>query len=284
MDFQKTPLKMVDTNKNKNQIRTKNMYSELETRITNSNENCYYLNLGYWKNTNQTKVACEQMIDQVIQFAPIQENQTLLDVGYGYGDQDIYLAKKIPHITIHGLNIIDNQVKKAQEKVIENEISDQIFLEKGDATELKYNDNTFDTIIAIESAFQFNTREKFFEEAYRTLKKNGILCLADCLPNAKTKNSDLEIRSERIGIPIKNQYGITTYIEILKKIGFNSIAYIDISENVIPYSATEISNKNGWRTETTVNLPKESNVLDNLIQNFNESTTIEKYYLIKAVK
>lgn len=284
MEFQKTHLNMLDTKKDENQIQTKNMYSRLETRITNSLANCYYLNLGYWKNTNETKVACEQMIDQVIQFAPIQENQTLLDVGYGYGDQDIFIAKKIPHVTIHGLNIIDNQVKKAQEKIIENKLSDRIFLKKGDATSLEYNDNTFNTIIAIESAFQFNTREKFFEEAYRTLKKNGILCLADCLPNAKTKNSDLEIRSERVGIPIKNQYGITTYIEILKKIGFNSIEYIDISENVIPYSATEISNKNGWRTETTVNLPKESNVLDYLIQNFNESTTIEKYYLIKAVK
>lgn len=275
---------MIYPKKDKNQVTTENMYSELETRITNSLSDCYYLNLGFWKNTNQTKVACEQMIDEVIRFAPIQENQTLLDVGYGYGDQDIYLAQKIPGLTIYGVNIIDNQVKKAQQKIMENRLSDRLFLEKGDAVSLEFDDNFFDSIIAVESAFHFNTRKKFLKEAYRTLKKNGVLCLTDCLPNSKTKTSDFKIKSERIGIPIKNQYNITTYLEILKKIGFNSIQYIDISENVIPYSATELANKNGWRTETTVDLPKNNTILKNLIEDFNKSTTIENYYLIRAAK
>ena len=64
MDFQKTHLKMLDTKKEDNQIRTKNMYSELETRITNSLANCYYLNLGYWTNSIsfQNKIIAVQKI------------------------------------------------------------------------------------------------------------------------------------------------------------------------------------------------------------------------------
>lgn len=275
---------MINTKKDKTQDCIQIMYSELDYRINNSASDCNYLNLGYWENTNITKIACEQMIDEVISYANIQENQTVLDVGFGYGDQDIFIATKIPNLTIYGINISDIQVKKAQQQVEEKGLSDQLFLEKGDAISLKYDDNTFDTIIAIESAFHFNSREKFFEEAYRTLKNTGTLCLTDCLPKRKTKSADFQENSERYGIPLENQYDIVEYIKKLKKIGFKSITYLDISEKVIPYSAAEINNKNGWRTESVVNLPKDKNTINDLIDNFNTSTTIESYYLIKAFK
>lgn len=263
---------------------TKNTYARLENRISNSNCDCYYLNLGYWKNTNNTKIACEQMIEEVIKYSNIQNGQMILDAGFGYGDQDIYLSKKFPNLTIHGVNIIENQVQKAQEKVIENGFENQIFLKNGDAVALNFTNNYFDVILAIESAFHFNTREKFFKEAYRTLKKNGVICLTDCLPTDKKENLDFKNRSERFGIPIKNQYDINIYVSILKNIGFHSVQYIDISENVIPYSATEITNRNGWRTEAIVTLPDDKERLNEYIQNFNIATTIEKYYIIKAIK
>jgi microcystin synthetase protein McyJ len=275
---------MTTTKKDKTQDCIQIMYSELDSRINNSTSNCNYLNLGYWEDTNVTKIACEQMIDKVISYAKIKENQTLLDVGFGYGDQDIYIATKIPNLNIYGINISDIQVKKAQQQVEEKGLSNQIFLEKGDAISLSYKDNTFDTILAIESAFHFNTREKFLKEAYRTLKNSGTLCLTDCLSINKNKNPNFKKNSERFGIPIENQYGITEYINKLEKIGFNSITFLDISEHVIPYGAAEINNKNGWRTESVVNLPKDKNTINDLISIFIESTTIESYYIIKAVK
>jgi microcystin synthetase protein McyJ len=275
---------MIDTQKDKTQECIQIMYSELDSRINNGTSNCNYLNLGYWENTNVTKIACEQMIDKVLSYANIEENQTVLDVGFGYGDQDIYIATKIPNLTIYGINISDIQVEKAQQQVREKGLSDQIFLEKGDAISLAYEDHTFDTILAIEAAFHFDTREKFLEEAYRTLKKTGTICLTDCLPTNKNKNPDFQKNSERFGIPMINQYDITEYIKILKKIGFNSITFLDISDKVIPYSAAEISNKRGWRTESVVNLPKDENTINELIAIFNNSTTIESYYIIKAVK
>ena len=39
-----------------------------------------------------------------------------------------------------------------------------------DATELDFRDNSFDSIICVEAAFHFDTREKFVREAYRVLK------------------------------------------------------------------------------------------------------------------
>ncbi len=275
---------MATTKKDKMQDSIQIMYSELDSRINNGTSNCNYLNLGYWKNTNVTQIACEQMIDKVLSYANIEENQTVLDVGFGYGDQDIYIATKIPNLTIYGINISDIQVEKAQQQVEEKGMAGHILLEKGDAISLAFEDSTFDTILAIESAFHFDTREKFLEEAYRTLKKTGTICLTDCLPTIKNKSADFQENSERYGIPLENQYDIVEYIKKLEKIGFQSITYLDISEKVIPYSAAEISNKKGWRTESVVNLPKDKNTLNELIAIFNKSTTIESYYIIKAVK
>lgn len=275
---------MLYTKKDKNKFIVQEMYDGLDSRIKNSTSDCYYLNLGYWKNTNITKQACEQMIDKVIKYANLNDSQILLDVGYGYGDQDIYLATKIPHLSIYGINIIANQVKQAQLKVLKNNLSNRVCLQKGDAISLEFKDNTFDTIIAIESAFHFNTREKFFREAFRTLKKNGTLCLTDCLPSTKITNHDFQTNSERFGIPIENQYNISEYIKKLQKTGFSSITYEEITEKVIPYSAAEVTNKNGWRTESIVNLPEDKDTIDDLINNFNIATTIEHYYIIKAIK
>ncbi len=275
---------MLFTKKNKIQSIVEDMYVELDSRIKNSSSDCYYLNLGYWKDTTNIKVACEQMIDKVISFADIKDNQVILDAGFGYGDQDIYIATKIPKLKIFGINIVDHQVQKAQNQVIQNNFSDRLFLQKGDAVSLNFDDNTFDSVIAIESAFHFNTREKFFREAYRTLKKNGTLCLTDCLPVSGNKNAEFQKNSERFGIPMDNQYELHEYISKLKKIGFKSIIFEDISDNVIPYSAMEICNKKGWRTESTICLPDNKDRLADLIKNFNRGTTIEKYIIIKAVK
>ena len=46
---------MLYTKKDKNKIIVQDMYDGLDRRIKNSISDCYYLNLGYWKNTNNTK-------------------------------------------------------------------------------------------------------------------------------------------------------------------------------------------------------------------------------------
>lgn len=260
------------------------MYSKLDNILNMSGSACTYLNLGYWKNTTNVNKSCEALVDLVIDAAEIQYQKKILDIGYGYGEQDIYIAHKFPKLEIYGINVIENQVKIAQQKVDFASLSNRVFLGEGDAVNLPYQDASFDATLAIESAFHFNTRQNFFTESYRVLKPGGVLCLADCLPlNNFTKSNHFIETSLKMGIPIENQYNIDEYIERLTEVGFEKISYTDLTKFVLPYSAVERSQKNGWRANAEIVIPPNIN-LEETLKQFTEATTIGSYYLITAYK
>ena len=50
-----------------------------------------------------------------------------------------------------------------------------------DATALAFPDNCFDNLICVEAAFHFHTRDAFLREAFRVLKPQGCLVMADAV-------------------------------------------------------------------------------------------------------
>lgn len=260
------------------------VYSRLHEILVRKSSGCYYLNLGYWKDTDSIKKACEQLIDLVVSNAGITNGHSILDVGFGYGDQDIYIARQFPQVAIHGINIIQEQVAYAQETVQKEALSGQIKLEAGDAVNLQFDPESFDAVIAIESAFHFNTREMFFKEAFRVLKNKGVLCLADCLPPEPFDNTPaMQVSARNMAIPESNLYNIDEYVHILGRSGFTNITFTDISEWVLPHSAVEMKD-GGWRNDSELYLPADKAVLDELVTAFINATTIGKYYIIRAEK
>jgi len=117
-------------------------------------------------------------------------------------------------------------------------IDDVVQLQYGNATDLQFENESFDLVVAVESAFHFYTREKFFEETIKVLRPGGRLAMADIIPIVELENMTwynriLELmRLSLWCIPLENSYVEKEYIAKMKKAGFSRVEITDISEHV----------------------------------------------------
>tara|TARA_B110000503_G_C7159137_1_gene418782 strand:+ start:993 stop:1784 length:792 start_codon:yes stop_codon:yes gene_type:complete len=255
------------------------LYLELEERINNSDNKLSYLNLGYWKDTTNVYKACEQLIEKLVLFSGIKNGNSILDVGFGYGEQAVYLAQKLDRINIHGINNVESQFKIAKQKVIRADLESRIRLDLGSACSINETNKKYDVILCIEAAFHFESRENFFRDAFEKLVEGGKVVLADLIFAENSKRSE---RLKIMGVSSCNNYSLEKYLELLQKVGFKNIHFEDISDEVIPFAALESFQPKGWRTTQNILLPKNEQDWNEKTDWYRRTTEIDKYIIVKA--
>lgn len=194
-----------------------------------------YLNLGYWDQADDLDEACEALAELVGDTARLSSTDRILDCGFGFGEQDLYWARQVRPAGIVGLNVTASQVEHARRRVSAAGLGDRVDLRNGSATAMPLEDASFDVVIALESAFHFQTRALFFREAYRVLKPGGRLVTADILPTGQVAGRSSfawRLTASRFAIPEANAYTRDRYRELLQSSGYTAVSVESIREAV----------------------------------------------------
>lgn len=214
------------------------IYDLLSTRA--ATENGLYLNLGYWREARRLDAACDALVALAADTAEMESGDEVLDVGYGFGDQDLYWMRRYVPARITGLNITASQVRVARDRVQQAGFADRIDLRHGDATRMPLPDRAVDLVIALECAFHFRTRADFFAEAMRVLRPGGRLVTADIIPTAPTdgvrpsgaQRVSWGLVARKFAIPLANAYDRRTYAARLVAAGFAGLEVRSIRDHV----------------------------------------------------
>jgi demethylmenaquinone methyltransferase/2-methoxy-6-polyprenyl-1,4-benzoquinol methylase len=112
-------------------------------------------------------------------------HNTILDVATGTADVALELSK-LPEANILGIDISEGMMSYGRKKIAERKLQDRIFLEYGDATHLKYENESFDVVTVSFGVRNFDNLEAGLLEMKRILKKGGHLFILEfSTPNNK---------------------------------------------------------------------------------------------------
>lgn len=220
----------------------------------------HFLNVGWWETTNKDwspaesfsmTDQCEALVRKVASAADLNEESRLLDVGFGYGEQDRIFLEDFNCGRIVGINITASQVRKARDLVSEVPGSERFSPHVGDAVNLPYRDESFNRLIALESPFHFHTRGDFIPEAYRVLEPGGRFVATDIINGYDPGEAPLSQRLFGIGhntywqVDRENHCTMEAYERLMEDAGFVDVTVQDVTDRTLTPGITRYLR---WRT------------------------------------
>lgn len=180
------------------------------------------------------------MEEQLFQSLGLAERNQVLDAGCGIGHVAIYLARK--GLRVHGVDIVDRHVVKAQENIKKEGLDEMVQIHKMDYHHLGFADSSFDGLFTMETFVHSTDPERALREFFRVLKPGGRLALYEYDHiHANAQNGSQERLATALNhintlaaMPANARFKEGVLQGMLEDTGFQDVKVHDLSINVKP--------------------------------------------------
>ena len=233
--------------------------------------NDYNMHFGYYipfkTNTFKRDSMLNEMNNQILKKLNLSETKktTLADLGCGMGGSMRFMLKMNKNLSAVGITLSEFQVMHGNELL--HDLNGIIIKENYNTT--SFISKTFDAAIAVESFCHSGHNKKTITEAFRILKPNGTLVIADAFlkknPNNLCHGSKYAYERLCSHWSLEKLEVVDKMIEHLKMEGFSKIHVEDASLRVAPsvlhvpfailgFIAKQVWNRKGLKKESLHNL------------------------------
>ena len=167
----------------------------------------------------------------------ISNSDVVLECACGTGAITKYIVQKCKFI--HATDYSDAMLKQTAKKC---KNFNNISIEKVDITNLKYNDNSFDAVIAGNVIHLLSDPAKAFEELKRVTKSNGKIIIPTYINASKWSSSAAVKFFEFLGANFKRQFDLDSYKMFFKSLGCDNVDYF-VVEGRMPCAIAVIYKK-----------------------------------------
>jgi tocopherol O-methyltransferase len=205
-----------------------------------------HMHHGYYGADGQQKKERRQaqidLIEELLQWAQVQQAERILDVGCGIGGSSLYLAQKF-NASATGITLSPVQAARAKERAqaMGLDSSRSTFL-VADALNMPFADNSFDLVWSLESGEHMPNKKQFLQECYRVLQPGGTLIMATwCHRSLDGAAGQLTGDERRHLADIYRVYALPyvislpEYEAIAQNLGFKDLRTADWSTAVAPF-------------------------------------------------
>ncbi|TPX31836.1 hypothetical protein SmJEL517_g04899 [Synchytrium microbalum] len=239
----------------------------LDHAVLNARVDSLWLNMGLWTSDEMSfQEATQGLLRKVVESLNLKKAHTLVDFGYGCGDQDNWLSTNYPNLSITGVTLEPSHVSAARSRFRSPNLSFLI----GDAADpstwrdeyksaVPVKPEQFDAALSLDSAYHYNTRKAWLAITYGMLRKGGRLAIGDIIigPGAQSSfwnRCVVNLFCILAGVPMDNLISEDVYKRNLEDVGFVEVQVVNISDQVLPGMSKFLMRHKGYM-ENVVSIP-----------------------------